>query len=183
MLLQALAVFVGSHACFALEVLAEKGRIGEVEVFGDLVHGLVGVHQVHLDSDDERLVNPSFGGETASLTDDGTEVTFGETQALGVVTDLMLLGTVLVDELNEAVEDGLVSGTVERLPIDVMMVKRIVMVHDGGNKRRRNRTMIVGLMHQVPQRIKDVAGSLDVGFGNRQLKVPHLSVEGRWHLS
>ena len=78
MLLYLHAVFVGCHACLALEVLAEEGWIGEVEVFGDLVDGLVGVHQVHLDADDERLVNPPLGSDAAGLTDDGTEVTFGK---------------------------------------------------------------------------------------------------------
>ena len=183
LLLQALAILSWGHAGLALEILTEKGRIGEVEVFGDLVDSLVGVHQVHLNADDECLIYPSLGGHAARLSDDSAEVTFGEAQALCIITNLMLLGTMLVDKLNEAVEYGLVAGAVERLPVGVTMIKRIVMMHDGGDKRRGCRTVIIGLMHQMPQRIKEMADSLDFGFGNRQLKVSHLPIEGRGHLS
>jgi hypothetical protein len=57
----------------------------------------------------EGSVDPLLGSGAAGLADDSAKVTFGETHAIGVVADLMLLATVLVDELDKAVEDGLLA--------------------------------------------------------------------------
>ena len=65
--------------------------------------------EFHLYAHDEGTVYPFLGGDTTGLADDSTQVAFGETHTVGVVTDLVLLGAMLVDELNKAVKDGLLA--------------------------------------------------------------------------
>ena len=58
---------------------------------------------------DECAVNPFLSSGAAGLANYGSEVTFRETEAFCVVTYLVLLTAMLVDELDEAVEDGLLA--------------------------------------------------------------------------
>ena len=104
-----LSVFLGSKSSEALEVFREEGGIGEVEVVGNAGDGLVGVHQLDFYAHDEGAVNPFLGSDAAGLADDGAEVALSEAEAVGIVADLVLSGTVLIDELDEAVEDGLLA--------------------------------------------------------------------------
>ena len=43
--------------------------------------------------------------------------------------------------------------------------------------------MVISLTYNVPNGIDNVDGSLNIMFGYRQLKITHLSIESRWHLS
>ena len=99
----------GSHVGEALEIFGEEGGIGEVHLLGNLGDGLVGMAQLHLDTGDEGKVNPLFCRRTTCLADDGAEVTLCETHLVGIETDLVLLRGIMVDEIDEAVEDCLLS--------------------------------------------------------------------------
>ena len=103
------AIFSWSDAYETFEVFAEEGGVGEVEFFCDAGNGLVGVHEFHFDTGDEGAVNPFFGGDTAGLTDYGAKIAVGEAEAIGIIADLVLFGTVLIDELNKPVENGLLT--------------------------------------------------------------------------
>ena len=67
----------------------------------------VRVAQFYFDAGDEGTVNPVFGGGAAGLADDGGQVALGEAHAVGIVAYLVMLGTVLGNQLEEAVEDSL----------------------------------------------------------------------------
>ena len=91
------------------KIFREKGGIGKVKILGKLRGRLVGVAQLNLDACDECQVYPILGCRAAGLANDGAEIALGEAHAGGIITDLMLLATVQVDELNETVEDGLLA--------------------------------------------------------------------------
>ena len=80
-----------------------------MQFVGDLSDWLVGMHQFHFDAGDESTINPFLGSHTAGLADDGTQITLSETHAISIVTNLVLFGTVLIHELDKAVEDGLLA--------------------------------------------------------------------------
>ena len=70
------SVFFRRHICEALEVLGEKGRIGEVQFFADLENGVVAMAKENFGLSDEGTVDPVLGGGAAGLANDSTEVTF-----------------------------------------------------------------------------------------------------------
>ena len=74
-----------------------------------LCRRLVCVAQFYFDAGNEGAVYPVLGGGGAGLADDGSQVALGETHALGIVAYLVMLGTMLGDQLKEAVEDGLLA--------------------------------------------------------------------------
>ena len=65
--------------------------------------------QFYLDVRDEGTVNPFLGCGAAGLTDDGTKIELGETHLIGIETDLMFVCSVLIHEIDESVEDGLLT--------------------------------------------------------------------------
>ena len=68
---------------------------------------LVCVAQFYFDAGDEGAVYPVFGCGSAGLSDDGGQVALSEAHAFGIVAYLVMLGTMLGDQLEETVEDGL----------------------------------------------------------------------------
>ncbi len=68
---------------------------------------LVRVAQFYFDAGDEGTVYPVFGGGAAGLSDDGAQVSLSEAHAVGIVAYLVMLGTMLGDQLEETVENGL----------------------------------------------------------------------------
>ena len=69
-----LPILQRSHGGEALEVFGEEGGIGEVEIFGDLEHGVIGMAQLHLGLGDEGTINPILSGGAAGLTYHRTKV-------------------------------------------------------------------------------------------------------------
>ena len=63
----------------------------------------------HLRLSNESAVDPLLGSGAAGLANDGAKVALGEAHAVGIVADLVLLAAVLVDELDKAVENGLLT--------------------------------------------------------------------------
>ena len=80
-----------------------------MKILGKLRGRLVGVAQFNLDACDECQVYPILGCRTAGLANDGAEIALGEAHAVGIITDLMLLAAMLVNELNKTVKDGLLA--------------------------------------------------------------------------
>ena len=78
-----------------------------MHLIGNLCCRFIRVAQFYFYTRDEGTVNPVFGGCATGLTDDGGQVALGETHALGIVAYLVMLGTMLCDQLKETVEDGL----------------------------------------------------------------------------
>ena len=65
--------------------------------------------QFYFDAGDEGTVYPVFGGCATGLTDDGGQVALGEAHTVSIVAYLVLFGTVLGDQLEETVENGLLA--------------------------------------------------------------------------
>ena len=80
-----------------------------MHLIGNLCCRLVRVAQVYFDACDEGTVYPVFGGGAAGLSDDGAQVSLSEAHTLGIVAYLVMLGTMLGDQLEETVEDGLLT--------------------------------------------------------------------------
>ena len=57
------------------------------------------------------------------------------------------------------------------------------MVHQGGHEGSNGGTMVIVAMYNVPDGIKDLAGSAEVVVADMQLEVAHLTVECRRHLT
>ena len=80
-----------------------------MHLIGNLRCRLVRVAQFYFDASDEGTVYPVLGGGAAGLADDGGQVALGEAHAVGIVAYLVMLGTMLGDQLEETVEDGLLT--------------------------------------------------------------------------
>ena len=80
-----------------------------MRLLGYLRRGFICVALFYFDAGDERAVYPVFGGRTAGLADDGAQVALSETHTVGIVAYLVMLGTMLGDQLEETVEDGLLA--------------------------------------------------------------------------
>lgn len=78
-----------------------------MHLIGNLCCRLVRVVQFYFDACDEGTVYPVFGGGAAGLSDDGAQVSLSEAHAVGIVAYLVMLGTMLGDQLEETVENGL----------------------------------------------------------------------------
>ena len=111
-----------SHAGEALEVFAEERRVWETHLVRNLSHGLVGVAQFHLYARHYGAVYPLLCGDAACLPYHGAKVSLRKAQALGIVAYMVVLGTVLVGKLYEAVEDGLLAK-VRRLVLGMAVVE------------------------------------------------------------
>ena len=80
-----------------------------MHLFRNLRRRLVCVAQFYFDTGDEGTVYPVFGGGAAGLSDDGAQIALCEAHAVGIVAYLVMLGTMLGDQLEETVEDGLLT--------------------------------------------------------------------------
>ena len=74
-----------------------------------LCRRFVRVAQFYFDASDEGTVYPVFGGGATGLTDDGGQVALGEAHTVGIVAYLVMLGTMQGDQLDKAIEDGLLA--------------------------------------------------------------------------
>ena len=155
-----------------------------MHLFGYLRCRLICVAQFYFDAGDEGTVNPVFGGSAAGLADDGAQVSLSEAHAVGIVAYLVMLGTMLGDQLEEAIEDGLLARTTAGLLVDLLLEQLVVVVHLGSYECCDGGTMIIVRgMNRLPDGVHNMCGGSDILFACRQLKVAHLSVEGRRHLS
>ena len=132
---------------------------------------------------DKGTVYPFFGSDTAGLPNHRTEITLREAHLPGIERNLVLSLSMLVDEQNKTVKDSLIT----RLPIlpaiGSLQEESIIVVHLRRYQAGNGRQMIVFLMNHMPKSIEDITGSSDIGFGNRQLEIAHLSVESLRQLS
>lgn len=87
------------------------------------------MYKFYLDSGDEGPVYPLLGCHPACLADDGAQVSLGEAYPVGVVTYLMLLMAVLVDQLDEAVEDSLLMRFHIHPVLGAAPIQFVVVVH------------------------------------------------------
>ena len=78
-----------------------------MHLIGNLCCRLVRVAQFYFYTRDEGTVNPVFGCDAACLADNGAQVALSEAHAVGIVAYLVMLGTMLGDQLEETVENGL----------------------------------------------------------------------------
>ena len=76
-----------------------------MHLIGNLCCRFIRVAQFYFYTHDEGTVNPVFGSGTADLADDGAQVSLCETHAPGIVSYLVMLGTMLGDQLEETVEN------------------------------------------------------------------------------
>ena len=78
-----------------------------MHLIGNLRCRFIRVAQFYFDACDEGTVYPVFGGGAAGLSDEGAQVSLSEAHAVGLVAYLVMLGTMLGDQLEETVENGL----------------------------------------------------------------------------
>ena len=100
-----------------------------MHLLGYLRRRLVSVAQFYFDAGDESTVYPVFGGSAAGFADDGAQVALGEAHTLGIVANLVMLGTVLGNQLEETVEDGLLARTTAGQLVGLLMEKVVIVVH------------------------------------------------------
>ena len=60
----------------------------------------------------------------------------------------------------------------------MLAIDPIVVMHHGCNKAADSLTIIVGLMHYLPDGVEDMTGSGDFTFSDFDLEVANLSVDG-----
>ena len=155
-----------------------------MHLLGYLRRRLVCVAQFYFDAGDEGTVYPVFGGGAAGLADNGAQVALGEAHTVSIIVNLMMFGTMLGDQLDKAVEDGLLARTTASLLVGLLMKQMVVVVHLGSYEGCNGGTMIVvGSMNYLPDGIQNMFGCSDILFTDEKLEVAHLSVEGRRHLS
>ena len=149
-----------------------------------LCRRFVRVAQFYFDASNEGTVYPVFGGGAAGLADDGGQVALGETHALGIVAYLVMLGTMLCDQLEKAVEDGLLVRTTAGLLVGLLAEQMVIVVHLGCYKGCDGGTMIVvGSMNRLPDGVHNMYGCSNIFFTGGYLEITHLAIEGRRHLS
>ena len=73
----------------------------------------------------------------------------------------------LVDELEEAVEDGLFVRTRLRLLVGLPVVELVGVVHECSDECRDGGPVVVGLTYDCPQRVEDAACNHQILVGNR----------------
>ena len=140
--------------------------------------------QFYFDAGDEGTVNPVFSGGAAGLSDNGAQVALGKAHTLGVVAYLMMFGTMLGDQLEEAVEDGLLVRTTAGLLVGLLAEQMVIVVHLGCYKGCDGGTMIVvGSMNRLPDGVYNMYGCSNIFFTGGYLEITHLTIEGRRHLS
>lgn len=128
-----------------------------MHLVGYLCCRLVGVAQFYLDASDECTVYPFFGCCAAGLADDGAQVAPGQTHALGIMVNLVMLRTMLGDQLEEAVEEGLLARTATGLLVSLLTKQTVVVVHLGCHKGCDGGTVIVvGSMHRLPDSVENL---------------------------
>ena len=150
-----------------------------MELLGDLRSRFVAVAQLDLDACDEGSVDPVLGGRAAGLTNDGAEIALGEAHAGGVIADLVLFAAMLVDELDETVEDGLLARTGQGLPVRLAAEQMVAVLHQGAYEGRHGGQVVVGLMREIPNAFEDIVSYFQFGAAHRELEIAHLPVEGR----
>ena len=138
-----LLIFSRCHAGETTEVFGEERGISKVHLFGYLRCRLICVAQFYFDAGDEGTVNPVFGGSATGLADDGAQVALGEAHTVGIVAYLMMLGTVLGNQLEKSVEYALFARTTISQMVGLLMEQMIVVVHLGSHKRCDGGTMIL----------------------------------------
>ena len=106
--------------------------------------------QLHLYACDKRAVDPFLGSDAACLTYHSTEIASCETHAFSIVTDVMVLRGILIDEIDEAIEDSLLAGHGCLKTIVVLMVEMVVVIHLCCDKTADCLAVIVFLMYNVP---------------------------------
>ena len=154
-----------------------------MHLLGYLRCRLIRMAQFYFNAGNESAVYPVFGGGAAGLADDGVQIALSEAQTAGIVAYLVVLCTVLGDELDKAVEDGLLSRTRSCLHVQLLTEQMVVVVHEGSYKSGDGGTMIILCVNHMPDGVENVAGRADIAFANRQLEVAYLTVEGRRHLT
>ena len=138
-----------------------------MRLLGYLRRGFICVAQFYFDAGDERAVYPVFGGRTAGLADDGAQVALSETHTLGIVTYLMMFGTMLGDQLYKALEDGLLARTIAGQQVGLLMKQLVVVVHLGCHEGCDGGTVIVvGNMNRLPDGVQDMSCNSDILFAD-----------------
>ena len=128
---------------------------------------LVRVAQFYFDAGDEGAVYPVFGCGSAGLSDDCAQVSLSEAHAFGIVAYLVMLGTMLCDQLKEAVEDGLLVRTTAGLLVGLLAEQMVIVVHLGSYECCDGGTMIVvGSMNRLPDGVHNMCGSSDILFAD-----------------
>ena len=93
-----------------MEIFAEEGVVGKVQLVGNLRDGFVGVAQEDFGGCDDSTINPIFGGHSAGRGDDGAKVSSSDAELIGIEVKLTMLTAMSVDQCDEALEDLMLSG-------------------------------------------------------------------------
>ena len=150
-----------------------------MHLIGYLRYRLVCVAQFYFYTRDEGTVNPVFGCDAACLADNGAQVALGEAHVLGIVAYLVMLGTMLGDQLDKTVKNGLLARTATGLLVGLLVEQIVVMVHLGCYESCDGGTMIVvGSMNYLPDGVQNMFGCSDILLAGVYLEVAYLTIEG-----
>ncbi len=127
-----------------LEILPKEGLCGEVVLLSNLLEALVCVEQGMADAVDDHLYNPTGCGAPGDTLDEGREIAWGESEFVGIESNLSLVVMVADkgdDELLEYAcltvggkEGGNVVGeiVVEHLEEESFLETEYLLGQDGG---------------------------------------------------
>ena len=110
-------VALGCHACLLFEEFAEKAAVGEPQMVGNLYDLPIGVAQHYLRFGNEGPVNPILCSFSPDLLDDRAEISWRETNAVGIIVKGMGFLHMLIDQTYEPVEYFLLMGHSFGLPL------------------------------------------------------------------
>ena len=107
-----------------------------MEFVGNLRGLLVCVAQHDFGTGDDGTINPGLGSNAAGGLHHGAEVARGDAEAVGIKVELVLLATMLVDKVEEAIED--VFGVRGWGSVVAVAKELVVIMRNGGNQAEDN---------------------------------------------
>ena len=96
-----LPVLARRHSGFTFEIAAEERGIGEVQFFGNLQDGLVGLFEQHFCLGDHRLGNPCGWRLSACLADERAQIVRCKAKFPGIESGIPVLVEMLAHQGNK----------------------------------------------------------------------------------
>ena len=88
----------------SLEIAAEEADIGEMVLPSYLLDALTCAFELHLQLEDDVLVDDGLGGMPRHLAHDVGEILGGDVHLVGIIVDIPRLFVVFLQEHHEAIE-------------------------------------------------------------------------------
>lgn len=119
----------GGDSCVMFEPGTEGGGSGKIEGCGNLLDGLWGRPQLPLGFEEQMAVNPVGSGTAGGLADTSSEAFLAETKLRGIVVDIMMSTSLLLDQLKERVGMKLGGGELVRVALEIIVHTEKISLH------------------------------------------------------